>query len=115
MTIHTYRKKPVTIEALQWDGYNADECYSWAVLPSEGPVSHAVVQCFVPLDCDEADDQFARDQMERFVANGATAGLWVKANDQWLGIVIGEWIAKDRHGFYPIKDDVFLESYDKVD
>lgn len=40
--------------------------------------------------------------------------LFVKANIRWLPLVNGEWIAKDRIGFYPIQDDIFLESYTEV-
>lgn len=40
-----------------------------------------------------------------------TLRLFVQANTAWLELGVGEWVAKDRHGFYPIKDDVFLESY----
>lgn len=40
--------------------------------------------------------------------------LYVAANAAWLMIERGEWIARDRHGFYPIKDDVFIDSYEQV-
>lgn len=36
MTVQTYRKKPVEIQAMQWTGDNADELYEWAILPSRG-------------------------------------------------------------------------------
>lgn len=42
------------------------------------------------------------------------ARLFVQANMAWLALDWGEWVARDRHGFYPIKDDVFLESYEPV-
>jgi len=41
--------------------------------------------------------------------------LFVAANDRWLPLTVGEWVAKDRHGFYPIKDDVFTEKYEQVE
>ena len=37
------------------------------------------------------------------------------ANDAWLQIEDGEWVAKDDHGFYPIKDDVFARKYRLAD
>lgn len=84
MTIQTYRKRPVTIEALQWTGDNARDLAQWCGW------------CF----------------------NTSALGharIFVDANDVWLDIERSEWIAKDRHGFYPIKDDVFLETYEKVE
>lgn len=115
MTAQTYRKKPVTIEAMQWTGYNADELYAWAFRPAVGSsVANAVVECFKTFDDDTIYDEIRGEKLDELAARGCTAALWVDANGEWLGIVIGEWVAKDRHGFYPIKDDVFCTSYDLV-
>lgn len=83
MTVQTYRKRPVEIEAVRWTGDNFNELSSWC------------------------DDHVTRN------AEG-TLRLFVKANTAWLELSTGEWVARDRHGFYPIKDDVFLESYELV-
>lgn len=115
MTAQTYRKKPVEIQALQWTGENADELYDWAVLPSRGAIRGSVMQCFVPMDDDETFDTLRSEMFDDFRNKGATAALWVDANSQWLPLQTGEWVAKDRHGFYPIKDDVFIETYRLVD
>ena len=40
-----------------------------------------------------------------------SAVLWVDANHAWIEIEIGEWVAQDTHGFYPIKDDIFQMKY----
>lgn len=45
---------------------------------------------------------------------GATAALYVAANQTWLGLDQGEWVAKDSQGFYPIKAEVFTKTYVKV-
>lgn len=111
MTVQTYRKKPVTIEAVQWTGNNVEELYGWAVRVAEGPIN-AIVECFRTFDDDGIYDAIREDKLYALVTKGCTAALWVDANSEWLGIVIGEWVAKDRHGFYPIKDDMFRESYD---
>jgi hypothetical protein len=97
MPVHTYRKRPVTIEALQWTGDNVEAIQQW-VGCQEG------IYLFLP-EC--GHDMSGTDNTKPV--------LYVAANDAWLNVEIGEWIAKDRHGFYPIKDDVFLESYDKAE
>lgn len=58
------------------------------------------------------------DQLEEWCGDhvacneGSRPRLFIKANAVWIVLTVGEWVAKDRHGFYPIKDDVFLESYE---
>ena len=109
-----YRKKPVEIEAMQWTGDNPDDMYDWAVLPSRGAIKGSVMQCFVPMEDDEVFDTLSGEMFDDFRNKGASAALWVDANSQWLPVQDGEWIAKDRHGFYPIKADVFAENYEAV-
>ena len=87
MTAMRYRKKPVEIKAMRWTGDNYEGLSTW--------VGDHVKLLDPPSD------------------NG-TLKLFVKANATWLPIAVGEWVAMDRHGFYPIKDDVFLESYEAV-
>jgi hypothetical protein len=84
--VATYRKKPVTIEAVQWTGANRDEMDAWMA------------------DAFNWEAGFLASEPQIYVA----------ANDAYLTIKPGDWVAKDRHGFYPIKDDVFRESYDLV-
>ncbi|AZS12640.1 hypothetical protein HWB99_gp104 [Mycobacterium phage DrLupo] len=52
------------------------------------------------------DNQF---DIEAFGANviveNGCLTLYVAANNAWLPLERGEWIAQDEHGFYPIKDD----------
>ena len=40
-----------------------------------------------------------------FLGGGEKLWLWVQANTAQLPIDLGEWIAKDDLGFYPIKHD----------
>lgn len=108
-----YRKKPVEIDAMQWTGDNYEEmcCFAWR--PSD---SHkgAVVDLFVSIDSNVAEDIHIRD-LEGMRERGCTALLFVDANCEWLGIRDGEWVAKDRHGFYPIKPDVFAATYEELE
>lgn len=45
---------------------------------------------------------------------GQFASLYVAANEAWLQISVGTWIAKDQLGFYPIDNRVFGNSYPEV-
>ena len=113
MSVHTYRKKPVTIEATQWTGKNVDEIQAWVGVGNGGPI--VGMPLFVELEDPKIEGLWAPGDIEQWLNNGATTLLFVAANSAWLPVEISEWIARDRHGFYPIKDDVFLESYEKVD
>lgn len=84
MPARSYTSKPTQIEAIQWrKGVNDDEVAEWTDTP----------------------------RAIGFVLGEGCGRLWVAANSSWVIIDDGEWVAKDRHGFYPIKDDVFREKY----
>lgn len=84
MSIQRYRKLPVEIEAVQWNGLNTAEIATW----TDGG--------FKPY-------------------SSVRAELWVAANQAWLKIGVGEWVAKDSAGFYPIKEHIFAKTYEAVD
>lgn len=86
----TYRHKPTTIKAIQYVGENDTGIGQWT-----GMAPH--------------------DPYPMFWVFEHGAMLYVQANSAWVDVEVGEWIAKDRHGFYPIKPDVFAESYEPVD
>lgn len=94
MSAKTYRKKPVTVEAIQWKGGNFREIVEY-------------VGSFVAEDGIE----------EPGVRTGiyAQPRIWVAANREWLDIEIGEWVLKDKLGFYPCKDEMFQHSYELVE
>jgi len=80
-----YRKRPVEITAFQWTGDNADAMREFT--------------CGMFLPPDDANP----------------AWLYVAANSSSLPLEVGEWVAQDRLGYYPIKDEVFAETYEPVD
>lgn len=41
--------------------------------------------------------------------------LWVDANQCWIPIVFGEWIAKDFIGYYPIKNEAIKQNYEEIE
>jgi hypothetical protein len=81
-----------TLEAVQWTGENAVELNEWT--KTEG-----------------SDGQINAGFIWNFGAPEGPARLWVEANGTWLPIEIGEWVAKDSLGFYPIKDEQFRKSW----
>ena len=81
-----YTKKPVTIEAVQWTGKNRTEILNFC---TDGYVSYP-----------NADDkpEFKIQTLE---------GL--------MTATVGDYIIKGIKGeFYPCKEDIFLETYNKV-
>lgn len=86
-----YRKKPVEIEAMRWDGDNAEDIQVWMGLGFH-PVAPA----------------------DRAKNPESTAELFVNANSRWLGIETGEWVIRDSRGFYPCKPDIFEATYEEV-
>lgn len=82
-----YRKKPVVIEAKQWNGENADE-----------------IQTFLFDGNQHAAHGWVKGQ---YVEIGTLEGLMVAS--------IGDWIIKGLAGeFYPCKPEIFAETYDEV-
>jgi len=83
-----YRKKPVVIEAIQWDG--SDE--SWKQIKESFYDGHYM-------------------QMDMM-----TGKLRIKTLEGDMFADKCDWIIKGIKGeFYPIKDDIFKETYEKVD
>lgn len=88
-----YRKKPVEVEAVQWNGNNTP-----AVMEFVG--NHVAdngdeLLTFVPLAYPKPK-------------------LWVAANKSWIDVEIGEWFIRDSLGFYPCKPVIFETTYEMV-
>lgn len=85
--IKEYRKKPVVVEAIQFDGWNWAECYQFM---SNEPV-------FLPQIIKKMDS-IQIDTLEgKMTAN------------------IGDYIIKGVNGeFYPYKPDIFEKTYEEV-
>lgn len=93
-----YRKRPVVIEAFQWDGGdNTEELLEWTVEQGATP-DDPVIQV----------DRLGEYRNVHFIK------LYVAANDEWLEIEPNEWVIKDKLGFYPCKDEIFREKYEEV-
>lgn len=88
--IQKFRKKPVIIEAVQWNGENPNEITEL----SDGKMSL------------EFCDDFIEDNPE----------VKIKTLEGTMIASKGDWIIKGVKGeFYPIKNDIFILTYDKVE
>jgi hypothetical protein len=83
-----YRKQPLVVEAMQWDGSQkgADQINEWA---------NSVI--LTPGEADWPDRM-----------------LWVAANQAFVPITPNEWVIKDSAGFYPCQPDIFKDTYEEV-
>lgn len=91
MSISLWRKKPVVVEAVQWDGSH----------PSAG----AIIQW---LSEAEHEAQALTD------ASGGLFAIEIPTLEGPMSASPGDWIIKGVAGeFYPIKDSIFRETYER--
>lgn len=88
-----FRKKPVEITAIRFDGTNHAEVAAFT--------THC---CFHPVEpADRTDDP------------DIVACVWDYLHGTWVGVKAGHWIVRGIRGeFYPIADDVLAETYEAV-
>ena len=89
-------KKPVVIDAVQWTGKNHREMYNFL----EG-----------------TNDVVEQPTGKNFEINHnlVRGGLVIKTLEGQHIAKIGDWIIKGVNGeFYPIKEDIFFQTYDSV-
>lgn len=79
-----YQRKPTQLEAIQFTGENDDAIKAFGA------------------------------EVKRTDIAGKVLSLFVAANNGWLDLQVGEWIAKDDFGYYPIKDEQFKRVYEEV-
>lgn len=96
MTTARYRKKPVEVEAIQWQGLGlgTGDVIDFAGTHPD-PDSGEETLTFVPL-------AYPAPQ------------LWVAANQAWVTVEPGEWLIRDARGVYPCKPDIFEQTYELV-
>lgn len=91
-----FRKKPVMIEAVQWNGKNFDEVMNF-MKETHGS----------KLNYENAEESAIKSGM---------IYITTMHDGQGVNVVIGDWIVPDgKPGtFYPIKPDVFEKTYELV-
>jgi hypothetical protein len=99
-----YRKRPVVIEAMQWDG-RADS-------------AHPIIQW---INATEATARWRPEQEEIIARNGETAQMYrparisIRTIEGTMDATPGDWIIKGVAGeFYPCKPDIFEATYEAV-
>lgn len=86
--IKRYRKKPVVIEAIHWDGTNLNEIHEW--------VNGAI-------------------RTKTFIASDGEVFLEIETLEGDMRSKIGSYIIKGVRGeFYPCDKEIFEETYDEV-
>lgn len=88
----TYRKKPVEIQAVRFDGANENEILD-----------------FAPGMFELVDEQDRADDPE------IVAQVWDYLHSTWVGVKACQWIVRGIRGeFYPVDEDVFAATYEAV-
>lgn len=99
MSIGTYRKKPVEIEAVRWMGP-----------PGTDGVGEAEVSV------DELQEWGARVQPTGEWGSDYTLEVWNEPEECWVRCPVGHWIIRGVQGeFYPCDPDIFEATYDLVE
>ena len=90
-----FRKKPVVIEAVQWNGINLEEIKAF------------VGETLIYSICDTAWE-VGKGRPRVFVK--------IKTLEGDMEASVGDYIIKGVHGeFYPCKPDIFEKTYERVD
>lgn len=96
-----YRKKPVAIEAMQWDGTagGARPIIDW-ILANSGT---AVYTCSDPDRCSEHDGDTPHT-------------IAITTLEGTMSATLHDWVIKGVQGeFYPCRDDIFRETYEPAE
>ncbi len=95
-----YRKKPIEIEAVQFNGKNYPTVNQFVGKTFE--VDGEFHWGFCPVEHLQRED-------------GVVAEVWDKLHATWVGVKAGQWIIKGVQGeFYPCDDSVFRDTYEEV-
>lgn len=93
-----FTKKPVEIEAVQWDGtaLGASRIIDW-ILANGGLANY---RCLNPLECRGENHKSAH-------------AIAIVTLEGTMYTTIDDWVIKGlKSEFYPCKPDIFVESYD---
>ncbi|AMS02209.1 hypothetical protein FDI84_gp56 [Mycobacterium phage Pipsqueaks] len=122
-----FRKKPVEVTALQWDGgdQRAEELYEFTTREGERFGCTVHITQFMVLGEDDSYEVFnaydedgeiaPNNEVDRRIAEGYSAVVYDDLNDTWVSVATGDWIIRGVQGeFYPCKPDIFAETYEAV-
>jgi len=97
--IKKYRKKPIVIEAIQFDGNNYDETMKFG--------DNNFMQPFFVKNVNP-------NEINGELVNDPT--IFIKTLEGNMRISVGDYVIKGIKGeYYPCKPDIFLDTYDLAD
>lgn len=89
-----FRKKPVVIEAVQWNGRNFDQCMRFMG--------------------DNGGHKLAYEDAEEGAYK--TGNLYIRTLEGVMTANVNDWIIKGVNGeFYPCKPDIFDKTYEPIE
>ena len=91
------------LDSIQWTGKNTPQIKAWmvSVLHRDGqPVPD--IALFVKRRSSGMSKTLFTNLLDD-PAPEITAAMWTAANSTYVGLVNGDWIAKDMQGFFPTK------------
>jgi len=90
--MNKYQKKPVVIEAIQFDGDNCMEIEKWS-----------------------NNKVYVSPVLEKTKENPTGCYLQIKTLEGIMAAIVGDWIIRGIKGeFYPCKPDIFEQTYELV-
>jgi hypothetical protein len=115
MTPGRFRKRPVVVEAMRWDGTaeGATPIIDWVLAngPADGPVARY-------SDCQLAKvdgDPPSVERTEPSIAIETLEGTMRASAGDWVVRSAGDWVVRGVHGeFYPVKPDIFDVTYEEA-
>lgn len=102
MEIKTFRKKPVEIQAVKFEGgaLNASYIIDW-ILANDSTARYV-------------DAQFI-ETPEGFIAEAIREHIAIDTLEGTMRAAVGDWIIRGVQGeFYPCKPDIFKDTYEEV-
>lgn len=102
--IEKYRKKPVVIEALQWDGNNLIEVTAFL---KGGPIEN--------IESEINSSELAQKNWKELEKSSYHKGITIPTLEGTMVASVGDFIIKGVAGeFYPCKEKIFKETYELV-
>lgn len=105
MTPGRFRKRPVVIEAMRWDGTpeGATPIIDWVLAdgPADGPVARY------------SDYQLAKVDGDPPSVERTEPTIAIETLEGTMRASAGDWVVRGVHGeFYPCKNEIFLATYE---
>lgn len=116
-SVKTYRKKPIVVEAMKWDGgaANATPIIDW-VLSAGGTASwHEDGALLADPLCFTPEYHETHHYCPSCPFSTVPEGISVKTLEGVMTASVGDWIIRGVQGeFYPCKPDIFDATYEEA-